>query len=105
MLVQIIDDPSRKSGYRLVGDVDFEQACKVLWMGDSVRGGVGPMTVAMLLKNTLDGAKAGSGKEPKLKNKHYLERKGTRAEMDRLGSGKVGSSTINKNARGKGAGL
>ncbi|KAF9594398.1 hypothetical protein IFM89_031000 [Coptis chinensis] len=36
MLVQIfIDDPSRKSGYRLRGDVDFEQACKVLWMGDS----------------------------------------------------------------------
>ncbi|KAF9602459.1 hypothetical protein IFM89_028010 [Coptis chinensis] len=33
----IVDDPSRKSGYRLVGDVDFEQACKVLWMGDSVR--------------------------------------------------------------------
>ncbi|KAF9603130.1 hypothetical protein IFM89_033966, partial [Coptis chinensis] len=52
-----VDDPSRKSGYRLVGDVDFEQACKVLWMGDSSSGGVGPMTVAMLLKNTLDGAK------------------------------------------------
>ncbi|KAF5193802.1 Bifunctional protein fold [Thalictrum thalictroides] len=52
-----VDDPSRKSGYRLVGDVDFEQACKVAGWVTPVPGGVGPMTVAMLLKNTLDGAK------------------------------------------------
>ncbi|CAN6561483.1 unnamed protein product [Malus baccata var. baccata] len=52
-----IDDPSRKSGYRLVGDVDFQEVCKVAGWVTPVPGGVGPMTVAMLLKNTLDGAK------------------------------------------------
>ncbi|XP_050203312.1 bifunctional protein FolD 2 [Mercurialis annua] len=52
-----IDDPSKKSGYRLVGDVDYEEACKVAGWVTPVPGGVGPMTVAMLLKNTLDGAK------------------------------------------------
>ncbi|XP_062145207.1 bifunctional protein FolD 2-like [Alnus glutinosa] len=52
-----IDDPSKKSGYRLVGDVDFKEACKVAGWITPVPGGVGPMTVAMLLKNTLDGAK------------------------------------------------
>ncbi|XP_039114063.1 bifunctional protein FolD 2 [Dioscorea cayenensis subsp. rotundata] len=52
-----VDDPSRKTGYRLVGDVDFEGASKVAGWLTPVPGGVGPMTVAMLLKNTLDGAK------------------------------------------------
>ncbi|MFS7976110.1 putative methylenetetrahydrofolate dehydrogenase (NADP(+)), Methenyltetrahydrofolate cyclohydrolase [Helianthus anomalus] len=52
-----VDDASRKSGYRLVGDVDFHEACKVAGWITPVPGGVGPMTVAMLLKNTLDGAK------------------------------------------------
>uniref|UniRef100_A0A1D1Y453 methenyltetrahydrofolate cyclohydrolase n=1 Tax=Anthurium amnicola TaxID=1678845 RepID=A0A1D1Y453_9ARAE len=48
------DDPS---GYRIVGDVDFEEAIKVAGWLTPVPGGVGPMTVAMLLKNTLEGAK------------------------------------------------
>lgn len=52
-----IDDPSKKSGYRLVGDVHYQEACKVAGWVTPVPGGVGPMTVAMLLKNTLDGAK------------------------------------------------
>lgn len=52
-----VNDPSKKSGYRLVGDVDFQEACKVAGWVTPVPGGVGPMTVAMLLKNTLDGAK------------------------------------------------
>uniref|UniRef100_A0A7C8YMK2 Tetrahydrofolate dehydrogenase/cyclohydrolase NAD(P)-binding domain-containing protein n=1 Tax=Opuntia streptacantha TaxID=393608 RepID=A0A7C8YMK2_OPUST len=52
-----VDDPSKKSGYRLVGDVDFHEASKVGGWITPVPGGVGPMTVAMLLKNTLDGAK------------------------------------------------
>ncbi|KAL9268453.1 Bifunctional protein FolD 2-like protein [Drosera capensis] len=52
-----VDDPSKKSGYRLVGDVDFKEASKVAGWISPVPGGVGPMTVAMLLKNTLDGAK------------------------------------------------
>lgn len=52
-----VDDPTRKSGYRLVGDVDFEEASKVAGWITPVPGGVGPMTVTMLLKNTLEGAK------------------------------------------------
>ncbi|KAL6979271.1 Bifunctional protein FolD 2 [Sarracenia purpurea var. burkii] len=52
-----VDDQSKKSGYRLVGDVDFKEACKVAGWVTPVPGGVGPMTVAMLLKNTLEGAK------------------------------------------------
>lgn len=52
-----VDDPTKKSGYRLVGDVDFHEACKVAGYITPVPGGVGPMTVAMLLKNTLVGAK------------------------------------------------
>jgi 5,10-methylene-tetrahydrofolate dehydrogenase/methenyl tetrahydrofolate cyclohydrolase len=52
-----VDDPSKKSGYRLVGDVDYAEACKVAGWITPVPGGVGPMTVAMLLKNTLESAK------------------------------------------------
>uniref|UniRef100_A0A0E0DM46 Uncharacterized protein n=1 Tax=Oryza meridionalis TaxID=40149 RepID=A0A0E0DM46_9ORYZ len=54
-----INDPTRKSGYRLVGDVDFAEVSKVAGHLTPVPGGVGPMTVAMLLKNTVDGAKRG----------------------------------------------
>ncbi len=53
-----IDDPSAKNGYRFVGDVDFESACKVAKAITPVPGGVGPMTIAMLLRNTLQAAKA-----------------------------------------------
>ena len=41
----------------MLGDVDFQEAYKVARWVTPVPGGVGPMTVAMLLKNTLDGAK------------------------------------------------
>ncbi|WAR18235.1 C1TC-like protein [Mya arenaria] len=51
------EDASRKSGKRLVGDVDYEGVCEVAGWITPVPGGVGPMTVAMLLKNTLDQAK------------------------------------------------
>ncbi|CAN6353779.1 unnamed protein product [Urochloa humidicola] len=54
-----VDDPTRKSGYRLVGDVDFAEVSKVAGYLTPVPGGVGPMTVAMLLKNTVDSAKRG----------------------------------------------
>lgn len=48
-----LEDPSKKSGYRLVGDVDFQNVReKTSWI-TPVPGGVGPMTVALLLKNTL----------------------------------------------------
>ena len=53
--VNRVDDPSKKSGYRLVGDVNFEEAMEVAGMITPVPGGVGPMTIAMLLQNTLDG--------------------------------------------------
>ena len=48
-----IPDESRKSGFRLVGDVNFEEVAPVSSHITPVPGGVGPMTVAMLMKNTL----------------------------------------------------
>ncbi len=48
-----IEDASRKSGYRLVGDVDYEAVRPKTSAITPVPGGVGPMTVALLLKNTL----------------------------------------------------
>lgn len=51
-----VDDPVAKNGYRLVGDVHFESASKVAKAITPVPGGVGPMTIAMLLKNTLRAA-------------------------------------------------
>ncbi len=53
-----VEDSSRERGYRLVGDVDFENVSKVASQITPVPGGVGPMTIAMLLKNTLAAAKA-----------------------------------------------
>jgi methylenetetrahydrofolate dehydrogenase (NADP+)/methenyltetrahydrofolate cyclohydrolase len=53
-----VEDASTKTGYRLVGDVDFEGAKKVASAITPVPGGVGPMTIAMLLVNTLQAAKA-----------------------------------------------
>ncbi|MHB0756078.1 bifunctional methylenetetrahydrofolate dehydrogenase/methenyltetrahydrofolate cyclohydrolase FolD [Polaribacter sp. M15] len=46
-------DPSKKSGFRLVGDVAFDEVSKKSEFITPVPGGVGPMTIAMLLKNTL----------------------------------------------------
>lgn len=46
-------DPTKKSGQRLVGDVDFASAYQVASYITPVPGGVGPMTVAMLMHNTL----------------------------------------------------
>jgi 5,10-methylene-tetrahydrofolate dehydrogenase/methenyl tetrahydrofolate cyclohydrolase len=51
-----IKDSSTKSGYRLVGDVDFDSAKEVASMITPVPGGVGPMTIAMLLANTVRSA-------------------------------------------------
>ncbi len=50
------EDASKKSGYRLVGDVAFDEVKEVAGAITPVPGGVGPMTIAMLLKNTLRGA-------------------------------------------------
>lgn len=48
-----LPDASRKSGYRLVGDVDFATVSPLCSRITPVPGGVGPMTVAMLMKNTV----------------------------------------------------
>jgi methylenetetrahydrofolate dehydrogenase (NADP+)/methenyltetrahydrofolate cyclohydrolase len=48
-----VPDPSRKTGYRLVGDVDFAAVAPLCSKITPVPGGVGPMTVAMLMKNTV----------------------------------------------------
>ncbi len=52
-----VEDASRPKGYRLVGDVCFDEVKEVAGVLSPVPGGVGPMTIAMLLKNTLRGAK------------------------------------------------
>ncbi|MBR5623355.1 MAG: bifunctional methylenetetrahydrofolate dehydrogenase/methenyltetrahydrofolate cyclohydrolase FolD [Opitutales bacterium] len=48
-----VPDATKKSGFRLVGDVDFENVAPICEKITPVPGGVGPMTVAMLMKNTL----------------------------------------------------
>lgn len=48
-----VSDPSRKSGYRLTGDVAFQSVAPLCSRITPVPGGVGPMTVAMLMKNTV----------------------------------------------------
>jgi len=51
-----IEDPSKKSGYRLVGDVDFDSVAEKAKAITPVPGGVGPMTIMMLMKNTVTAA-------------------------------------------------
>jgi methylenetetrahydrofolate dehydrogenase (NADP+) / methenyltetrahydrofolate cyclohydrolase len=50
-------DATKKSGYRLVGDVNYDEAKEVAGFITPVPGGVGPMTIAMLMNNTLRAAK------------------------------------------------
>ena len=52
-----VDDPSARRGYRLKGDVDFESVSRKAAAITPVPGGVGPMTIAMLLVNTLTAAR------------------------------------------------
>lgn len=52
-----VDDPSREKGYRLTGDVAFDEVKEVAGMISPSPGGVGPMTIAMLLNNTVRAAK------------------------------------------------
>jgi len=54
--VSRVDDPTRKRGYRLTGDVDFDAVSEVASAITPVPGGVGPMTIAMLLANVLKAA-------------------------------------------------
>ena len=55
--VNRIEDPSRPRGYRLVGDADFDSCAAVAGAITPVPGGVGPMTITMLLWNTLEAAR------------------------------------------------
>jgi len=55
--VNRVDDPSTKKGYRLVGDVQFAEAKQVAGAITPVPGGVGPMTITMLLYNTVQAAR------------------------------------------------
>lgn len=55
--VNRVDDPQSERGYRIVGDVDFDSVAKVASAITPVPGGVGPMTVTMLLKNTVQAAR------------------------------------------------
>lgn len=59
--VNRIEDASRKSGFRLVGDVDFEAVKKRASLITPVPGGVGPMTITMLMFNTIESAKMAAG--------------------------------------------
>lgn len=54
--VNRVEDPSASKGYRLKGDVDFDSAAQVAGWITPVPGGVGPMTITMLLSNTVESA-------------------------------------------------
>lgn len=54
--VNRVEDPKAERGYRLVGDVDFENVRKKAKAITPVPGGVGPMTITMLMKNTVESA-------------------------------------------------
>jgi methylenetetrahydrofolate dehydrogenase (NADP+)/methenyltetrahydrofolate cyclohydrolase len=55
--VNRIPDATARNGFRLVGDVDFSSACETAGRITPVPGGVGPMTITMLLHNTLESAR------------------------------------------------
>ncbi len=59
--VNRVDDPAARRGYRLVGDVDYDAVKEVAGAITPVPGGVGPMTIAMLLRNTVASAKRSAG--------------------------------------------
>ncbi len=61
--VNRIEDAAKKSGYRLVGDVDFEAVKQKASLITPVPGGVGPMTITMLMVNTVLSAKRAAGIE------------------------------------------
>jgi len=59
--INAVDDATKKNGYRLTGDVNFKEAQGVAALITPVPGGVGPMTIAMLLRNTLNLARHSVG--------------------------------------------
>ncbi len=61
--VNRVEDETRKRGYRLVGDVAFDEALDYAGAITPVPGGVGPMTIAMLLRNTLRATRLADGND------------------------------------------
>jgi methylenetetrahydrofolate dehydrogenase (NADP+)/methenyltetrahydrofolate cyclohydrolase len=59
--VNRVEDATKKKGYRLVGDVDFESVKEKASLITPVPGGVGPMTITMLLYNTVESARIAAG--------------------------------------------
>ena len=59
--VNRVDDPTKKRGYRLTGDVDFDAVKEKASLITPVPGGVGPMTITMLLYNTVESAEKAAG--------------------------------------------
>ena len=59
--VNRVEDPGSSKGYRIVGDINFEEVAAKCRLITPVPGGVGPMTITMLLYNTLESAKIGAG--------------------------------------------
>jgi methylenetetrahydrofolate dehydrogenase (NADP+)/methenyltetrahydrofolate cyclohydrolase len=59
--VNRIEDSTKKSGYRLIGDVEFEEVSAKASAISPVPGGVGPMTITMLLHNVIQAAKKQNG--------------------------------------------
>jgi methylenetetrahydrofolate dehydrogenase (NADP+) / methenyltetrahydrofolate cyclohydrolase len=55
-----VEDKTIEKGYRLVGDVAFDEVKEVAYAITPVPGGVGPMTIAMLLRSTLQAAQRNS---------------------------------------------
>lgn len=62
--VNRVEDATKKQGYRLVGDVDFESVKEKASLITPVPGGVGPMTITMLLYNTVESAERAAGIKP-----------------------------------------
>ncbi len=63
--VNRVEDATKKKGYRLVGDVDFEAVKEKASFITPVPGGVGPMTITMLLYNTVEAAKRSAARKTK----------------------------------------
>ncbi|KAL4095334.1 hypothetical protein PRIC1_008708 [Phytophthora ramorum] len=61
--ISYVDDATSKTGYKILGDVDFAAASERVSAITPVPGGIGPMTIAMLLKNTVECAKFAASKQ------------------------------------------
>lgn len=83
--VNRVDDPTASKGYRLVGDVAFDEVAEVASAISPVPGGVGPMTITMLLRNTLEAAKrlaAETGRVRAIGGEPFAERDRVESEVE-----------------------